>query len=384
MRKLVKLEKDNDIIYSSRIEEYLNPDYVYIPVKDGYSIIVRQNEKVYKGQIIAENNLNKILSSVSGVVLKVQPMMVDNSITNTIVIQNNFKEEEKSVKKNYPNKLNKEVLINTLYDFHFKYIASLIENKKITNLVINTLTDEPYILNNQYLLSDKVKEVLEMIDILSNNLNIPNSYLAIKSNDTKNIEKYLGKIGMYPNIKVKLIEDKYLLGKDFFLIENMELSYEETLIIDIRTLCEMYNAIKYHKNTYTTYITIAGCSLDKSKVIKVKIGTLLRDVIASKIKIKGSDNIFVLDGLLTGHKCDINTSIVTKNTLGVIVIKDENIKEEKCINCGLCTKICPVRVNPRKIMETNKVSKNCLNCGLCSYICPSHINIRKYLEGKNE
>ena len=51
-----------------------------------------------------------------------------------------FKEEEKNVKKNYSNKLNKEVLINTLYDFHFKYIASLIENKKITNCDMNPVS----------------------------------------------------------------------------------------------------------------------------------------------------------------------------------------------------------------------------------------------------
>jgi electron transport complex protein RnfC len=148
---------------------------------------------------------------------------------------------------------------------------------------------------------------------------------------------------------------------------------------------ELYNAIKYNKFTYETFITIAGPSLVKSMVLKVKVGTLMKDIINNKFKINNKgNNLFILDGLMTGSPCQIEKTMVTKNTIGLIVIPDEEIKENSCINCGMCYKICPVRVNPKKVMDTGVRSSNCINCGLCSYICPSHINLRAFLEGNHE
>ena len=60
-------------------------------------------------------------------------------------------------------------------------------------------------------------------------------------------------------------------------------------------------------------------------------------------------------------------------------------KQEKCLTCGLCKAICPVKAIS---LEYNDVSgfyyplideKSCLNCGLCSKMCPSINN-----EGNNK
>ena len=60
----------------------------------------------------------------------------------------------------------------------------------------------------------------------------------------------------------------------------------------------------------------------------------------------------------------------------------------KCINCGKCTNICPVRLSPieiKKNLSNKKVikklnPKKCIRCGLCSYICPSRINLREIVD----
>lgn len=383
MRKLVKLEKDLSIVFNSTITEYINPDFVYIPIKKNYHLLVKNNEKVYKGQIILENNLNKKLCPVSGKVVGVSKKNVDGTIKDVIVIENDFKEEEKNYKVKEI-KYQKDIIVSKLYEFYFKYIASILESKKINNLIINTLEDEPYIANNNYIASKYSKEILEIVDIFANTFNINRSIIAIKSNDTKLLENYLSKIGTYPNINISPIDDKYLLGKPFFLLEYLNLTEIDSLVIDSKTILEIYNAIKYNKNTYETFITISGPSLKKSSVIKVKVGTLLSDVFDSKVKLANKDNLYILNGLMTGYECDIKNTIVSKNTIGVVVIPKHEEKEHECNKCGLCFKICPVKVNPKKIMDTKKISVNCLDCGLCSYVCPCHINLRKFLRGEHE
>ena len=87
---------------------------------------------------------------------------------------------------------------------------------------------------------------------------------------------------------------------------------------------------------------------------------------------------------MTGEKANINDVVISNNTIGVIIMDKTIDKASECNNCGLCYKICPVKVNPKRVMDTKKISKNCLDCGLCTYICPCHINLRKYLRGEHE
>lgn len=384
MRKLIKLKKDFNIVFDNSIVEFLNPDCVYLPIKYNYDVLVKCDENVLKGQIIMENNLNKELCPISGIVGQSSTYYCDGVKVNALLIQNDFKEKNKIYTRKKTTTLNKENIISKLYDFYFKYIANILETKTINNLVINGIEDEPYIENNPFVLKKYHKEILELADTFSSAFNIQNTIIAIKSSNTQIIETYLSKIGTYPNITIKLIDDKYLLGKSFFLMENLMLKDNDTLIIDARTFYYMYNALKYNKDTTETFITISGNAIKKSLVMKVKIGTLLKDIVDNFIKIINKDCIYVLNGLMGGYECNINNTIVSKNTLGLIICAKDDIQESECNLCGLCYKICPVKVNPKKVIDTKIMSENCIDCGLCSYICPCHINLRKYLRGEYE
>ncbi|MFH2093269.1 MAG: 4Fe-4S dicluster domain-containing protein [Pseudomonadota bacterium] len=64
-------------------------------------------------------------------------------------------------------------------------------------------------------------------------------------------------------------------------------------------------------------------------------------------------------------------------------------EERACINCGYCTKICPVDLMPSFIMKAlhsddiedalNLGLLDCCRCGLCSYTCPSKIELTHIL-----
>lgn len=383
MRELVKLKKDNDIVIDSNLSFYLDPDYIYIPIKQNYQLLVKKGSVILKEQIIMENNLNKVISPISGKAAEIKPYSINGEMMPCLVIENDFKEKSKLIKKKSI-KYEKEMLISKLYEYYFKYIASILETRKINNLVINGLEDEPYIYNNSFILNNYCKEILEMSDILSTHFGISRTTIAMKSSDSKNVEAYLSKVGTYPNITISLIEDKYLLGNPFFLRENIGLEEIDTLVLSALELYDIYNAIKYNKHITETFITISGPCVETSKIIRVKIGTLLSDAIKNNVKLKSPNVKYIFGGLMTGFACDINTAVITHDCKGVVIIENKEEEERKCISCGLCYRKCPVKVNPKKVMDTGKLSSNCIDCGLCSYLCPSHINLRKYLRGEHE
>ena len=379
MRKLIKLDRIYDIKFASKIFSFMDPDHIYVPIEDGYELIKKQNSKVLKNEAILENKLKKIKSSISGKIIGTTNLICDEALKECIVIENNYEENTKET-KNKIKSVTTEDIISTLTSLNFDDYLNIIRTRKIYNIVVNGLEDEPYIENNPYILQFYANEILKMTDVFSDTFKIKNSYIAIKSNDTENINLFLSKIGTYTNINLSLIEDKYLLGTNFFLLENMGLS-ENSLVISAKDMLSIYNGLVYNDFKDNTFITIASPFLEKSYVVNVKIGTLLSDVF-QKLNIDIKDALYIYNGLMTGYEIDYKKCVVTNNTKAVLIIPNENEEAKKCNLCGMCYKICPVKVNPKNVMDTGKKSKNCIDCGLCTYICPCKINLRKYLRGQ--
>ena len=59
--------------------------------------------------------------------------------------------------------------------------------------------------------------------------------------------------------------------------------------------------------------------------------------------------------------------------------------ESPCIRCAKCLRACPEGLNPIKLMELWERGEKeeflkfggnkCIECGLCSYVCPSKIEV---------
>ncbi|MBU1196591.1 MAG: 4Fe-4S dicluster domain-containing protein [Proteobacteria bacterium] len=64
-------------------------------------------------------------------------------------------------------------------------------------------------------------------------------------------------------------------------------------------------------------------------------------------------------------------------------------EERACINCGYCTRICPVDLAPSFVMKALASDDiedalgyglwDCVRCGLCSFVCPSKIELTQIL-----
>ena len=367
MSKYIKINEELKITNNKEIKEYLNPDYIYIPYKKDSTLNVKDNEQITKNSIILVNKNNLIYSPISGTIIGLCDNIVDNKVMKTIVIENDFKEKiQKDKRNNKKTNLNRLELINKLQ----KYLAfSNTFNGKY--LVINGIDYEPYEETYSYLIKEYTDILLETIDDLLNILKISKGYLTIKNNDSLNVETLVNQIGTYPNIELKLFPDIYPIGYHDLVIKELSLDKHEVIYLTVEDIYNIHNVLKKNAPINEKLVTITGNLLNDSKVVKVKIGTRIADIIQDEFKINSDDYHIIINGLLSGYEVSNLNTIVTPNIRSIFINSLNHNKEEKCINCGLCHINCPLKCDPRTKYKMEK----CIKCGLCNYICPSKIKL---------
>ena len=79
--RLIKIDKDENIKYNKEIKNYLNPDYIYVPIEDGTKILVRNHDEINLDTILCEKDGIVSLSSVSGKIIGLKNMYVNKNLT---------------------------------------------------------------------------------------------------------------------------------------------------------------------------------------------------------------------------------------------------------------------------------------------------------------
>lgn len=384
MGSLIKLKKDESINISYKIVEYLNPDFICVPVLQGSNINVNQDEYVLKGQVLSEG----VYSPVSGNVIGVKKMIdCHNDVLECIVIDNDFKE------KRFKKLGTKKHIANLSADkasMNLSESGIEIDFNNISTLVVNAVESEPHMMTEHLVLYEHVYEVLETIDALSEIYNINTVILAVSESAHELVNRVMDHLGMFPKIYLKLIPDVYPIHHDKLLLNHLRIK-EDVSVIKASTAYVIYNSLKKGSKPDTKVITICGNALEESKVVEVKLGTEVKKLIDEKMKVIDNNYLCLVNGLLSRKLVDINNLIVTEDLSSIIIVRNEAKETRDCLNCGSCVEICPYGVNPKLVMDTYNEEKkyntnveNCSGCGLCSYVCPANRNLNKYLQGRKK
>ena len=367
---------------NSKLEKFLNPDYVYIPLPEDFNLQLSNETKVMKNDVLFEKNGKSTFSPISGIVKNISnDLKINNQDVRCLVIENNFKEDIKQNKwaTKYINKYSKQELIELLR----KYMPELQKLNDEKTILINGIDQEETEKNYSFIINNKSDKLLETADALSNILKIDNAIFAINNKDSNNVINLTSNIGTYPNIRLKLLPDVYPIGFKDILMKNV-LSKKEiengVIYLTVEDLINIYNVLKRRKPITEKYITIGGNCIKESVVVNTKIGVKIADLIKNTCEIINDEYYVVVNGLISGITLESLNSIVTFDIRSIFLNTLSKEREKECINCGLCTLKCPVGLNPKYIKEHKKADRSrCINCGLCSYICPSKINFKECL-----
>ncbi|MGL5616791.1 MAG: 4Fe-4S dicluster domain-containing protein [Sarcina sp.] len=162
----------------------------------------------------------------------------------------------------------------------------------------------------------------------------------------------------------------------------------KVLILELIDLVYLGEALLNNKGNDFIYTSVFGSAVNEGEIIKVKIGTPLKEIFNL---LNGKEELLskiVSGGVITGTVKSSLDDLIMGNECGLLFLTKEDEKRKKespCIRCAKCLRVCPKGLNPIKITETFRLSEKeeffkfggdkCINCGLCSYNCPSNIEL---------
>jgi Na(+)-translocating NADH:ubiquinone oxidoreductase A subunit len=210
------------------------------------------------------------------------------------------------------------------------------------------------------------------------------------------------------------------------------------LTFTVQDVLHIYDAVIKGKPLIERLISLAGPGFEYRPYLLAKIGTPVRELIASRVR-QDKELRFVLNSLTTGKTVEDLTAPVCRECRRIIALlearegeilsftkpgitKDSysntffslllsflpflpfnkslttNIHGERrgCISCGFCSSCCPVGLYPHLLHHYVRREKfdeplvrfgifNCIDCNLCTYVCPSKIPVAEILkEGKKQ
>ena len=407
-----ELSRDSFTIYNK-------PKYIYIPLMVGnntdITVLVKKDDYVCKGETIAHSKGSMSIplhSPISGTVIGFEEKLSHNAaMVKCIVIENDFKErveEKPDIKENISN-YSKEEFIETLknagiigmggagFPTYVKYQTE----KNIKTLIVNAVECEPYITADYALGIQKAEQILEAIDAILEIHKIEKAIIAVKKNNTKLIRTLQKRIGTYVKIKIVTVPNRYPMGWERLLIEQVTGKTYDRLPIEIgvvvnnlSTIYAIYEALKLQKPLIERIVTITGDMLKQPTNVLVKLGTPAHEVIEAIGGMKrNKDIICIAGGPMMGVALPSDEVIITADMNALVILKEREDETEKtCMRCGKCVQVCPARIEPvlikdaceeKESLKTLNVNR-CCECGLCSYICPAKIKVREYVKKAKE
>ena len=371
-------------------KNYLNPEYIYIPLTEmgaPCEAKVEVGDKVNVGEVVS---ISKKMWHSSGVMVP------------CIEIKNDFKETmDPLIKPNDVSKLKGEDIVRIAKDCgivglggsgfpsYVKYSA-----EGITTVIVNAAECEPFLTADYTLVKTQTDKLIRGIRYVMKSTNATKAYIAIKKNKKAAIEILNNALVGIEDIQVFLLKDFYPAGWEKYIVQRvMNKTYKAlpsevgAVVNNVATLVALSEAVEENMPLIKKLVTFTGEGLTAPQNVYVKIGALTNEVINNiGGYVKDVESHFVPGGLMTGKSLMFDSVVINRSLGSIIVLpKAKSAPLLPCLGCGKCCEACPVFLSPIEIKRALDAKDNaklaelraekCVACGLCSFVCPSRIEL---------
>ena len=349
-----------------------------------------------------------VLSPVSGVIKgKTKKWHPSNKLIDMLEIENDFTDTMVDTFKDLdPENMTRDELIEVMRlsglvgmgGAGFPAYAKYKTDKPVQDVLINLAECEPFITCDYTSVLYNAMLFIYGLKYLMKAAGCNHGMIAIKDKEMN--EKVISMLEplLESNMEIKLLRDVYPAGWERYTVETTTgrtykmLPIEAGVIVSNATTCISFaRTLKEGFPPVEKYVTITGSAITKPGNVLARVGTPIVDLVP------------LFGGLIEGH--DPNTTqiiaggpmtgksmyfldFITTPTLGAVIIKEnknETKKQPACLGCGRCAKGCPSFLTPVEINKALKVgdidelkalgASKCIQCGLCSFVCPSRIDL---------
>ncbi|HNY65349.1 MAG TPA: electron transport complex subunit RsxC [Deltaproteobacteria bacterium] len=273
------------------------------------------------------------------------------------------------------------------------------EGKSIDTLIINGVECEPYLSSDHRLMLEEPEKVIKGTKVAMRVLGLDRAVIAIEGNKPDAVRVMKEKAPR--EIQVSSLAVKYPQGSEKQLIKaltNREVPSGGlpmdvgTVVQNAGTAAAIWDACSSGIPLIERITSVTGRGVRDPKNIRVRVGTVVRDVIEFCGGLEGAAKI-IFGGPMMGIAQFTQEIPVMKGTSGILVLteKDTNISDySACISCGRCVEACPMGLIPSTLSklgergmweEASKIGlMDCIECGCCTYVCPARRPIVHFIK----
>ncbi|MBQ6558087.1 MAG: electron transport complex subunit RsxC [Clostridia bacterium] len=376
--------------------------------------LVQIGDKVKVGQKIADSEefvSAPVHSSVSGTVTDIQQYFHDSTAMVDAIFVKNDKEytvSEDVCPKDYT-KMTTEEILKTIREAGivgmggagFPTHVKLAPRNKVDYVIINGAECEPYITSDHRYMLENADDIIYGLKIAMKALGLSDGHIGVELNKPDGMEALKASKEYGANIHIIALKTKYPQGAEKQLIKAVtgrnvpagKLPADAgAVVVNVATAVAIANAFKTGMPAIEKNVTVSGDAVQNPSNFRVRTGVPVKFLIEQAGGFKNEPEKIVSGGPMMGIS-QYNTDYpVTKTTSSVLTIsKAEKTydPDSPCIRCGRCVDHCPMRLMPFKLSEASRKDDiemarkynilECIECGLCSYICPANKNLLQFI-----
>lgn len=268
------------------------------------------------------------------------------------------------------------------------------KGKPITTVIINGAECEPYITGDHRLMVERSAHIIEGALIIKRAVGAENVVVAIERNKPDAIQR-MREVGRQAGVRVAVLPNRYPMGAEKILIyavtgkEVPSRGLPRDVGIEVNnvgTAVAIRDLFALGMPLIERVVTVGGDGVAGHANLRVKLGTLVRDVIKFCGGMVGDRGKLIVGGPMMGLAQYTENVPVTKGTSAILVLRQETLflKEPAhytCIRCGRCVRDCPMNLMPYALGAYadaglwDRLDKlnigDCMECGSCAYVCPT-------------
>lgn len=388
---------------------YLHPPQVIVPLQDSpvmpFQCLVKAKEEVKAGQKIGEKGSAPfavaVHAPVTGRVREIETHPVSHGFYGMCVVieREGSTDEVLKICSTLPEKK-----VETLQEAGIPLPYEKLAEGKVDMLIVNATEFEPNITIHHNLLWERFPQISFGLKALLDIFSIPQGIICLEKEQRQLFRDLLGKGGNEEKIVIQPVSRSYpSTGLNFLAREVLGkkngAAAERVAFVELGDLCAVAKALQEGLPFIEKPLTVSGSGIPQPQNLFVRIGTTFAEV----IKFCGGrmENItqIIMGGALMGISQPSPDVPVGQRTEGIWALVSFNLakghqskmyQEGPCVRCAKCVDCCPANIVPniiagyarKKMMEEATANGLflCIDCGLCSYVCPARIPVAQILK----